>query len=99
MVSLSRVLQEMKCPVPGCLSVAHSAQRIHKHFMYRYFLSKVEVIQEGVEPLPHCDLCRMHMAVRRLIRNQRTACCDKNTQMRWQRRDAAISSRCLGGKV
>ena len=36
-VSLHRVLQEVKCPVPRCLAVAHSAGRSRKNFMYRLF--------------------------------------------------------------
>ena len=53
------------------------------------------VVQEGTEPLPHCDLCGIHMPVVRLIRNRKTALCDRNTQMRWRRWDVAITARCL----
>ena len=67
--------------------------------MYHHFPSKVAVIQEGVEPLPHCYLCRMHMAAGQIIKNQRTARYDINTLMRWQKRDAAIASRYLGDDV
>ena len=31
----------------------------------------------------------------RLIKHQRTARCDKNTQMCWQRRDVTIVDKCL----
>ena len=51
------------------------------------------VVQEGVELLPNCDLCGMHMPEGRLIRHQRTVRCDKNTHIRWRRRDAAVASR------
>ena len=44
-VSSLRVLQEVKCPVPGCPEVAHSAGRIREHFMYCHFISKVAVVQ------------------------------------------------------
>ena len=87
MVSFPRVLQEMDFPVPGCPGVPHSAERIREHFMYRHFQSKVTVVQEGEEPLHRCEFCIMHMPAGRVIKHQRTARCDKNTQMRWQRRD------------
>ena len=34
MVSFPRVLMTVKCPVSGCLVVAHMTGRLHKHFMY-----------------------------------------------------------------
>ena len=51
-VSFHRLLQEVKCLVPGCLEAAHSTGRLRKDFMYRHFQSKVAVVQEGAEPLP-----------------------------------------------
>ena len=87
MVSFPRVLQEVKFPVTGYSEVAHSVGRLCEHFMYRKFKSKVAVVQEGTEPLPHCYLCGMHMSEGRIIRHRRTAHCNKNTQMRWRRRD------------
>ena len=62
--------------------------------MYRHFLSKVAVVQEGLEPLPHCNLCVIHMPAGQIIRHKRTACSEKNTHMRWHRRDAMIKSMC-----
>ena len=94
-VSFPRVLKEVKCLVPGCLEVAHSAVRLHKFFIYLHFRSKAAVFQEGTEPLPHCDFCGMHMPAGRIIRHKKTARCNKNTQMRWRRRDVEISARCL----
>ena len=73
LVSFPRVLQEVKCPVTGRPVVAHSAGRLRKHFMYRHFRFKVAVVQEVAEPLPHCDLCGMHMPEWQIIRNRRTA--------------------------
>ena len=93
-VSFPRVFQEVKYPVPGCLLVAHSVGRLQEHFIYRNFWSKVVVVKEGEELLPRCDLCRMHMLTVRLIKHENTARCDKNTQIRWWRRDVAISDRC-----
>ena len=65
------MLQEVRCPVPGCPVVAHSAGRIREHFMFRHIRSKV-VAQEGKEPLPRCYLCRMHMPAGRLLRHKKT---------------------------
>ena len=85
----------MKCTVPGCLEVVHSAVRLQKHFMYRHFISTVAVVQEEKEPLLRCDSCGMHMPVGWFISHRRTALCDRNTQMIWRRRDVAIAARCL----
>ena len=40
----------------------------------------------------------MHIPAGRLSRHRRTARCDKNTQMRWRRRDVAIAARCTEAK-
>ena len=42
--------------MPGFLEVSHVAGRLREHFMYRHFRSKVAVVKEEEEPLPHCDL-------------------------------------------
>ena len=78
----------------GLQAVSHSAGRLREHFMYRHLQSKVALVQEGAKFLPCCDLFGMHMPVRRLIKYQRTARCDKNTQMRWHIRDVAIADGC-----
>ena len=62
--------------------------------MYRHFRSKVAVVQEGVESLPRCDFCGIHIPVGWLIKHHRTSTCDKNTHMWWYRRDVAIVYRC-----
>ena len=72
-VSFPRVLHMVKFPVLGCLEVAHSAVILQDNFMYRYFLSNVSVVQEGMEPLTRYDLCGMHMPEGRLIKHRRTA--------------------------
>ena len=92
-VSLPRVLQKAKFPAPGCPEVAHSAGRLREHLIYRHFWSKMAVFQEGVELLPRCESCVMHMPAGRLIKHQRTARCDKNSHMRWWRRDVAIADK------
>ena len=42
----------------------------------------MEVVQEEAETLTRCDLCGMHMPVKKLIKYRRTQRCDKNTQKR-----------------
>ena len=49
------------------------------------------VFQEGIYTLTRCDVCRMHMKEGRLIRHTKTARCDKDTHMRWRRKDTAIA--------
>ena len=93
-VSFPKVLQEVICPVPGFPVVAHSAGRLREHFMFCHFISKVAVVQEGKEPLPFCDMCRMHMPEGRLIRHRRMARCNSNTQMMWRWQDVAILEKC-----
>ena len=62
--------------------------------MYRHFFSCIVVVQEGMDPLPCCDLCGIQMPAGRLIKHQQTQGCNRNTQIRWQRRDVAIASQC-----
>ena len=93
-VSLSRVIHSVRCPMPGCPEVAHSAGKLHDHFIYRHFWSQVVVVQEGAGPLPFCDLCEMHMSAGWLIKHRCMARCNKNMQMRWQIRDVVITNKC-----
>ena len=51
-MNLPKVLQEVRCLVPGCPVVAHIAGRLCEHFMCCHFRSKLVVFQEGTEPLP-----------------------------------------------
>ena len=62
--------------------------------MHRHFFLWIEVVQDGKKPLPHCDLCGMHMPEGFMIKRQSTQQCDRNTQMMWQRRDVIIARRC-----
>ena len=93
-LSSSKVIQEVRFPVPGCLAVAHSAGRLRKNFMFHQFISKVAVVQEDKDTLPCCDMCIMHMPAGRIIRHRRTAKCDMNTQMRWSQQDVAVTDKC-----
>ena len=62
--------------------------------MHRHFFLWIEVVQEGNEPLPHYNLCGMHMPSGRLIKYQRMQRCDRKTQMLWRRRYVAIAIQC-----
>ena len=93
MVSFLSVLQEVNYPMLECPEVDHSVVILREHFMYRHFQPKVEVVQEGEELLPLCDLYRMHMPMVRIIKHHRTYICEKNTQIRWRRRYVVIVER------
>ena len=95
-VYFPRVLQLVRCPVPGCPAVAHSLGSMCEHFMFQHFRSRIVVVQEGNEPLPRCDLCGMHIPEGGVIKNRRMAQCDQNTQIRWRRRYVEIAAKCMG---
>ena len=95
MMSFPRIFQLVRCPVPGCSTIAHSAGRLLEHFMFRHFWSQIAVVQEGREPLPRCDMCIMHMPTGQLLKHRRTACCFKNTEMRIRRRGVEFTSWCV----
>ena len=54
-VSFPRVLKTVIFLVPGCPEVAHSADQMRENFIYRNFFAQTVVVQEGRDPLPHCD--------------------------------------------
>ena len=60
-VSFPRILNLMECPVEGCPDKAKKPGRIRDFFMFRHWKSKVDISQEGPEPSPRSDQCRMHM--------------------------------------
>ena len=99
MVLLPRILQSVRFPVTGCPVVSHRAGRLWENFMFIKFWSHIAVVQERKEPLPHCDLCGMHMPEGQLIKNFRIERCDRNTQMRWWRRDVEIEAKCTGATL
>ena len=86
------MLKTVRCPVTGCLEVAHSAGLLGEHFVYRHFSSQIAVMQEKSEPLTCCDLCGMYIPVGWMIKHQRTQRCNRNTQMRWRTRYVAIAN-------
>ena len=93
-MSFPGILQSVRCPVPGCPAVCHSAGRLREHFMFRHFRSRILVVQKVKEPLPSCNMCGMHMPAGRIISHHRTARCDRNTQMQLRIRDVDIAAKC-----
>ena len=51
-VSFPRVLQSVRCLVPGCPVVSHNVGRLLEHFIFRNFQSRTAVVQEGMYLLP-----------------------------------------------
>ena len=68
---------------------------MQEHFIYRNFLLKVAVLQEGREPLTLCNMCRIHMPLGWMIKHWRTARCFNNMDIRIRQRDVEFASRCL----
>ena len=93
MVSFPWLLKTMRFPILGCPEVAHSLVQMREHFIYMHFFARIAVMQEGRKPLPHCDLCGMHMQMGRLLKYQRTKRFDRNTQMLWRRREMGLTER------
>ena len=82
--------------MPVLPTVAHSVGRLQENFMFRHFWSQIAVVQEVNEPLPCCGLFGINMSEGRIIKNLRTARCDRNTHMRWQISDVEITAKCTG---
>ena len=62
------VLKAVACPIDGCPSREKKTGRIRAHFMYLHWKPKVETLQEGLEPLPRCYHCGVHVPVAGLIK-------------------------------
>ena len=78
----------------GCLSMAKTTGRIREHFMFRHWKYKVFILQEGPEPIPWCDKCRIHMQAARLFKYWQSDKCHKLTERRLRRRDVKMVLRC-----
>ena len=63
--------------------------------MFQHFRYRIAVVQEGKEPLTHCNLCVMNMPAGWLIKHLRKERCNQNMHMRWQRRDLDIAAKCM----
>ena len=67
--------------------------------MFRHFWSQIAVVQEAREPLPRCDMCGIHVPAGRLIKHRQMERCNRNTHMRWWRRDVEIEAKCSGATL
>ena len=68
--------------------------RLREHFMFCNCKLKVAILQEGPEPLPGCDQCRMHMQAARLFKHQNEDKCHKSTERRIWRVYVEMAERC-----
>ena len=89
-------MKSVEFPVPGCMSMAHSAGRMWEHFMYRNFRLKYTLMQEGSDPLPRCNMRIMHIPRGNLIKHWRTVHCFKNIEMRQSQNYLLVTNSCTG---
>ena len=69
-VSFPWILNLVDSPVEGCPAKAKTPGRLRENFMFRHWKSKVNILQEGPEPLPRCDQCGIHMQAARLFKHR-----------------------------
>ena len=69
----------------------NSLQSSPVSFKQRKRKNENRTINSPLLPLPHCNLCRIHMAAGRIIKHRWTEICINNTHMRWRRRDVEIA--------
>ena len=93
-VSFLQLLKLVMIPVDVCLERGENPGRLRGHFMYWYWKSNIEIIQEGPEPLPRCDHCGMHMLAARMIRHRRMSRRNNATEMHLGWRDVEMAKRC-----
>ena len=67
---------------------------LKEHFMFRQWKLKVSILQEGLEPLPRCDQCGMHMPAASIFKNCQSDKCNKATDIILRRRDVEMVERC-----
>ena len=62
--------------------------------MYWHWNSKVVILQEGMEPLPRCNQCGMHIPEAQQVNKRRMEICEKATEIWITWRDVDIAKRC-----
>jgi hypothetical protein len=60
-MSFPRTTRKALCPVDGCPGNATTHANLRRHFMYRHPKDTLVVLEEGLVPLPRCELCGMHV--------------------------------------
>ena len=68
-VSLLQILKSVECPVEGFRSRANTPVILRENLMYRRWKLKVTIMQEGPEPLPRCDQCKMQMPAASILKH------------------------------
>ena len=53
----------------------------------------MEILQEGLDTLPRCQICGMHMHAAKMIQNRLTDKCNRETEMHLWSRDMYISQK------
>ena len=67
-----RVLKSAACPVERFPERANNPARLREHFMYLHWKYKMDILQEGQDPLPRRDHCGIHIRVARTIKHSLT---------------------------
>ena len=78
-VSFPQIFKSVECPVEGCPDMAKPPERLRDNFMYRHWKSKSAISEEGLELLPCCDKCGMHMPTARIFKHRKLDNCHKAT--------------------
>ena len=67
-----RILKLVGCPVEGFWARENTPGRFREHFIYQHWKPNVDIMQEGPEPIPRSDQCRMHMPAARIFKHTQT---------------------------
>ena len=78
----------------GCPERAKYTGRLREDFMYRYWKSKVVIMQERSGPLAQCDQCGMHIPAARIFKHRYTEKCSRVTERRLRRIDVEMAAMC-----
>ena len=62
--------------------------------MYRHWKSKVEIVQEVLEPLPRYDQCGIHMSAAELFNHRQTDKCNKVMEKQLRYKDVKMAASC-----
>jgi hypothetical protein len=79
---------ECDCPVPSCVGMANTGYNLRRHFVMCHPTHTVNILKEGLLPLPRCHLCGMQTPAESLSKGhtQRELCQDLCA---WKRQRAA----------
>jgi hypothetical protein len=92
-VSFTKTLQQKQCPVEGCSGTAPSRDNLRRHFAHRHPEDTLCILEEGLEPLRKCELCRMHVTPNAIKSGHQTSLLCKRGQDRQRQLQAIEVSR------